>query len=81
MITESDEIARALSAAAKLWPELANDRAALLRKILESGVNELDRQLEARRDERRTAIAKSAGAFNGTWPRDVRSELRDEWPN
>jgi len=80
MITESDRIAEALEAAAILWPDLGADRGLLLRKILETGADAIDQQVMARNENRRLAVAKSAGSLDGVWPANWRDELRDEWP-
>jgi hypothetical protein len=80
MITESDRIAKTLGSAALLWPELANDRGALLRKVLETGMEQVERQAEAKAQSREVAIAKSAGSLTGIWPSNWREELRAEWP-
>jgi hypothetical protein len=80
MITESDRIADALSVAETIWPELAHDRSALLRKILETGIDELQARVSQRRAARLAAVAESAGLFTDVWPANWREELRDEWP-
>ena len=80
MITESDRIAKTLSSAALLWPELAEDRGALLRKVLETGMEQVETQAEVRVQSRHRAIAKSAASLTGIWPTNWREELRDEWP-
>lgn len=80
MITESDRLAKTLASAAVLWPELAEDRGTLLRKVLETGMDQVERQVEAKIQSRQRAIAKSAGSLTGIWPTTWREELRDEWP-
>lgn len=39
MITETDQLARAIDAAALGWPELADDRGALLRRLIGLGAD------------------------------------------
>lgn len=80
MITESDELAEALERAAKLWPELADERGSLLRKIVDLGVDDLDKRANANLQKRKQAILKVAGSLSGVWPKNWRDELRDEWP-
>ena len=80
LITESDRIAEALESAATLWPDLGADRGLLLRKILETGADAIDQQVMARNENRRLAVAKSAGSLAGVWTANWRDELRDEWP-
>lgn len=81
MITESDELARALEAAQRVWPELAADRAGLLRKIIETGVEGIDSRLQQQANERLAAVESAAGALSGAWPTNWRQELDDEWPS
>lgn len=80
MITESDAIARGIDQAALIWPEFADERAELLRKILECGIESLaierDKSLQARRE----AVSQIAGSMSGTWPNNWREEFRAEWP-
>jgi hypothetical protein len=80
MITESDRIADALASAERIWPELRSDRASLLKRILETGMQEVEKQAAALDPARLSAVAKSAGSLNGVWPTNWREELRDEWP-
>lgn len=80
MITESDRISEALEAASTLWPDLGADRGLLLRRILETGAEAIEQQVMARNENRRLAVAKSAGSLDGVWPANWRDELRDEWP-
>lgn len=80
MITESDRIAEALKSAELLWPELRGDSSALLRKILETGMAEVQKSVATRAESRLGAISKAAGSLSGTWPSNWRDELRDEWP-
>jgi hypothetical protein len=80
MITESDRIAEALANAEQIWPDLRSDRGALLRLILETGMQEIAKQAKAANPTRLNAIGSSAGSLDGVWPANWREELRDEWP-
>ncbi|MGB3909104.1 MAG: hypothetical protein WBL06_01360 [Pseudolysinimonas sp.] len=80
-ITETDEIARALDRAARVWPELRDDRGALLRRILERGTAELDREADAWLARRRAAIRETAGSLTGVYRPNEAQLLRDEWPD
>jgi len=80
MITESDRLASALEVAAQLWPEAENDKGALLRRILETGIDAIEQQAAGRLRDRQAAIRRSAGAMTSVWPANWREELRDEWP-
>jgi hypothetical protein len=80
MITESDRLAHALESAAELWPDAKDDKGALVRRIVESGIEAVELQVAKRLSDRRVAIARSAGAMTSVWPANWRQELRDEWP-
>lgn len=75
MLTESDDIARALNDAAIAWPELRSDRAALLRKLVEAGHATLNASGGAR-----DVVRGVAGAATGVYPRGARNDLLREWP-
>ena len=79
-ITETDEIARALDAAARVWPELRDDRASLLRRVLERGTDAVRRDDSDRRARRIAAIREGAGSMAGVYRPDEVQRLRDEWP-
>ena len=80
MITENDRLSRALLAAEKIWPENRDDKGALLRRILETGVEAVEREHEEHTIRRRKAVKRSAGSLNDIWPPDWRNEARSEWP-
>lgn len=79
-ITETDEIAAALDAAARRWPDLADDRAALLRRLVVEGGADAASAVEERIAERLAALERSAGAATGMYAPDERERLRAEWP-
>lgn len=80
MITETDELAKALEAAALLWPSERISRSSLLRKVLEVGVEEVVKQAASVKSSRMREIEKQAGSLSGVWPAGWLAELRDEWP-
>lgn len=80
MITETDELAQALEAAALLWPSERLSRSSLLRKVLEVGVEEVVKQAASAKSSKLREIEKQAGSLSGVWPSGWISELRDEWP-
>ena len=80
MITESDRIAEALELAALKWPEHSEDRGALLRKILEIGLDSLSQSASQETSARLQQIAKAAGSMDGIWPKNWREELSQDWP-
>lgn len=80
MVTETDQLAHALDAAALIWPELAGDRAQLLRKLIEAGIRQMTNEESAKAQSRLEAVAEVAGSMNDTWPKNWREELSAEWP-
>jgi hypothetical protein len=80
MITETDQISRALGNAAKMWPELSGQRTLLLRKLLEVGIQTVEMDLDKDTAKRLAAIDKLAGSMDGVWPANWREELAEDWP-
>ena len=80
MITESDQLARALDHAAKVYPELVNERAELLRCLIERGIQSLEAEYDESIEARKKAIREVAGSMSGIWPENYLEELRSEWP-
>lgn len=79
-ITETEAIAHALDVAARAWPELRDDRAALLRKLIERGAERAESAVEHEVARRLEAIRETAGALTGTYEPGDRQRLREEWP-
>ena len=79
MITETDQLAAALTQAEKIWPELAGQRTLLLRKLLEVGITTIERESAERTSQRLTQIQKLAGSMDGTWPANWKQELDQDW--
>lgn len=80
MITETDRVSRALEFAATLRPELRGDKGALLRLVLERGIEQFEREREETLTKRREAIERVAGSMSAVWPANWRDNLRSEWP-
>ena len=80
MITETIMIERMLDDAAGEWPELRDDRAALLRRLIERGAESVQSRAESFVTERRRAIRETSGTFDGIWPDDAVQSMRAEWP-
>jgi hypothetical protein len=80
MITETDEIAAAIDAAAVRWPDIADERAELLRRLIIAAPAEEEVRREQAREAKRQAIRDNAGGFEGMWPDGWLEELRSEWP-
>lgn len=80
MITESDQLAEALDHAAKIYPDLRDERAELLRCLIERGIQSLDAEYNEKEEARKNAIREVAGSLSGVWPADWREQMRAEWP-
>ena len=80
MITETEELSRALDAAATIWPSEKDKRAELLRHIIEEGVIAITSVADKKVRKRLAAINDVAGSMTGVWPENWRVQLRDEWP-
>jgi hypothetical protein len=79
MITETDQLAQALSRAEKIWPELAGQRTLLLRKLLEVGIETIEREGTEKAKDRLNQVQKLAGSMDGTWPANWKQELDQDW--
>lgn len=80
MITESDQLAKALDLAAIVYPDLVDDRAELLRCLIERGIESLEAEYDEKIEARKKAIREVAGSLSGLWPENYLEELRSEWP-
>ena len=80
MITETDRLADALNIAADVWPEIRTERAELLRRIIDAGIESLEQDARQRAAERIATVRALKGSMTGTWPADWREDLRGEWP-
>jgi hypothetical protein len=78
-ITESDDVAAALDAAAARWPEVRSRRELLLRLIAQ-GRDVLDRDRDDATARRRDAIRRTSGALTGAYEPGYLDRLRDDWP-
>jgi hypothetical protein len=78
-ITETDEVAAALDAAAARWPEVRSRRELLLR-LVEQGREVLDRDRADTLTRRREAIRRTSGALTGAYEPNYLDRLRDDWP-
>ncbi|NNM44713.1 hypothetical protein [Knoellia koreensis] len=80
MITETDEVAAALDAAAARWPEDADSRAQLAIRLLLEGERAIEADEQKRVRARREAMDRTAGRFTGMFEPGYRERLRSEWP-
>ncbi len=80
LITETDEIAAALDQAAKKWPEDAENRATLVRRLVLQGQQALALEGAHRSDVRRDALKRFSGSLTGSYGEDYLKGLREDWP-
>lgn len=78
MITETDEVSRAIDLLAISHPEVRNERSKLLRLIIDKGISALE--IEANNSAKAAAIKELAGSMPDIWPTNWRDELQAEWP-
>lgn len=79
-ITETDEVAEALSAAARRWPDDRERPGRLLLDLLREGRKAIAEEEEQRLAQRRAAILSTSGALTGSYPPGYLEELRQDWP-
>lgn len=80
VLTETDELARALDEAAKRWPTDRDRRTRLLVRLVEEGHQALQRDDITRDDARRRAVARTAGVLTDAYPEGYLDLLREDWP-
>lgn len=80
MITETDEVAQALDAAARRWPEDRRSRSKLLLRLINEGHHALQTEQERRKVEWRATLERTSGAFDGLYEPGYLEELRKDWP-
>lgn len=77
-VTETDELAAALDAAATQWPGLS--RSQLLVRLALEGHQAAQRAHDERHSRRLAALREHSGALTGTYGPDYLHQLREEWP-
>ena len=78
MVTETDDVARALDDAAVRWPH-AKTRSQLLHLLLAEGHAQVVEANAEARHARMKAITECAGALTGAYGADYLEQLREEW--
>jgi hypothetical protein len=74
-LTDTGVLREQLDKAQRRWPEVRSRKELLLR-LIEAGRNAITREA----DERKKAIALTAGMFTGAYPPDALEQLRADWP-
>jgi len=77
-VTETDDLAKALDAAASRWPDLS--RPQLLVRLALEGHQSAQQAQEDRRSRRLAAVRKHSGVLTGAYGPDYLRRLREEWP-
>lgn len=77
-VTETDDLARALDAAASRWPGLS--RPQLLVRLALEGHQAAQQAQDDRRSRRLAAVRKHSGVLTGAYGADYLRRLRAEWP-
>lgn len=80
VITESDELARALDEAAKRWPEDRGHRSRLLTHLLREGHRAVTAQHEHTTRSRRETVTATSGILTGVYEPNYLGALREDWP-
>jgi hypothetical protein len=78
LVTETDELAEALTAAAKRWPGVS--RSQLLVRLALEGHQAAQEAHDARRERRLAAIQRHSGTLTGVYGTSYLDALREEWP-
>lgn len=80
VITQTEQVARALDDAARRWPADSGNRAKLLLRLLEEGRRAVVGQQERLARDRREAITRTSGVLTGLYGDGYLSGLREDWP-
>lgn len=80
MITESEQVAKALDDAAKCWPADRGTPSKLLLRLLEEGHRAVIGQRAHDAATRRAAVARTSGALTGVFGDGYLTALREDWP-
>lgn len=74
-LTDTGTLREQLDQAQRRWPDV-EDRKELLLRLTAAGREAIQREAE----DRKRAIAETAGAFTGVYPPDALERLREDWP-
>jgi len=79
LITETEEVMRALDDAAKRWPTDSESRPKLLLHLVREGHRSVVEYHEHQLAARREAVESTAGALTGVYGQDYLRRLREDW--
>lgn len=77
-VTETDDLATALDAAARRWPDLS--RSQLLVQLALEGHRSAQRAHDERHRRRLAALREHSGALSGAYGPDYLRQMRADWP-
>lgn len=77
-VTETDDLAVALDAAARRWPNLSRPKLLVLLAL--EGDHAAQRAHEERRQRRLAAVRQHSGILTGAYGPDYLHKVREEWP-
>lgn len=80
MITETDEVARALDDAARQWPHDRERPTRLLLDLVREGHRAIAADIARATADRRAAIERTSGVLTGSYPPGYLDDLRGDWP-
>ena len=80
LVTETDQVAKALDDAARRWPQDRGSRTKLLVHLVEEGHRALLEDAANRAAGRRAAIERTSGVLSGTYEPQYLTQLREDWP-
>jgi hypothetical protein len=80
LVTETDQVAKALDDAAHRWPQDSGSRTKLLVHLVEEGHRALLEDVAKRAAARRAAIERTSGVLTGTYGPEYLTQLREDWP-
>lgn len=80
VITETDQIVRALDDAARRWPADRGNRTKLLARLVEEGHHAVLRQRDHDAAARSAAVDRTSAALTGAYGDGYLAELREDWP-
>jgi hypothetical protein len=80
MITETDDVSRAIDEAAYRWPEARGSRGRLLLLLVDAGYHTIREERRRETERRRAAIVETSGSLPGVYEEGYLERLRSEWP-
>lgn len=78
-MTETDDVSKALRAAARRWPEDRDRPARLLRRLIGEGLKSIEPE-SVERPARLEALRRISGSYTGLYEPGYLEDLRAEWP-